>query len=69
MDVAEVGGGTITGDCSLGHAGHGWCVVAAIGDGGVADVMVFGQDHDLGDLRCVLEIAVGDVAGEVVGRH
>jgi hypothetical protein len=69
LDIAQVGGRLVAGDCSFGDPGHGRGVVTTVRDGGVLDVMVRSHDHDLPDLSRVFQVAVGDVSRKVIGRH
>jgi hypothetical protein len=68
-EVAQEGGWAIAGHGAFADARDSWGVVAAVGDGGVANVMRGGHEGDLPEEACLLEVTVGDRAGEVVGGY
>ena len=67
--VAEVGGRAVGGDGAFADAGDGGRVVGAVDHRGVANVMGVSHEIHLAQETSVLEVAVGDGAGWVVGVH
>ena len=67
--VAEVGRGSVARHSSLVHARHCRGVVSAIGDGGIPKVKVGGHERSLAQDSRLLQVAVGDVAFQVVHGH
>ena len=50
-------------------ATEGWRVVRAVLDGAVGDVVVGGHHTQLALTGSLLEVAIGDSTGRVIGRH
>ena len=69
LDVAEVGGGGLTGDGAFCDPGHSGRVVGATGDRSVGYVVVVRHKHNLAKEARVFEVAVGDDPFTVTGRH
>ena len=69
LDVAEMGGGGLTGDGAFCDPGHSGRVVGATGDRSVCYVVVVCHEHDLAEEACVFEVTVGNDPFTVAGRH
>ena len=67
--VAEVSGRAVGGHRAFADAGHCRGVVGAVHESGVADVVGRSHEVHLAEETRVLEVAVGDGAGGVVGGH
>ena len=65
-NVAQVGGGTFTGDSALAHVGKGRGVVRAIGDGSIGEVVRSSHQTGLGYQDGLLKVAVGHASLGVV---
>ena len=65
-EVTEVRWGSVTGDGTSRYSREGGCVVRACGEGGVGAVFGVGHESDLTEDAAVLEVAVGEVAVQVV---
>lgn len=68
-ELAEVGGRAGGGHGLLAGSADGGCVVAHVLQGGVNHGVAVRHDVKLGQEGSLLQVAVGDVAREVVGGH
>ena len=64
--VAQERGWSIAGHCAFSNPRDRRGVVTAVGKGGVADVMRGGHEGHLAEQASLLQVTVGDSAGEVV---
>ena len=65
-EVTEVHRGSVTGYGTSRHSREGGCVVRACGEGGVGAIYGVGHESDLTEDAAMLEVAVGEVAVQVV---
>jgi hypothetical protein len=68
-EVAKVSCGPFAGDGAFGHSGQRWGVVRPGADGGVFYGVIGCQHAQLSHHGGLFEVAVGDAACQVVGRH
>ena len=67
--VAQVRGSSVAGDRALEHARQGRGVVATVGDGGVAKVVVVSHDGGLREQSGLFEVTVGGATPGIFRGH